>query len=109
MNPAPISDAMARSAIDFLLGKMQATQEQGPDRAVFLTEDGEPEPATRALGQQLHAAGGDAAMRYVMNQLERMTQLTWDQQGNLHELDACWNGIGDWRARIDQLLHPSCV
>jgi hypothetical protein len=99
MNQAPISSAMVDSAVQFFLSRMRANEDQGPDRAVFLTEDGEPEPATRALGEQLHAAGGVAAMRHVVNQIEQMyKQLLWYQQGDLHELGMCWNGIGDWRA-----------
>jgi hypothetical protein len=110
MNAGPSAErrkiaAMMNSAFQSLLRKMQEVQEQGCDRAVFLTVNGRPEPATRALCMQLHAAGGDATLRGVMDQLQvvvnlkRMhNQMAWHHQVDLRELDICWNGIGSWRA-----------
>lgn len=70
----------------------------GPQRAVFLTLEGERVPEARQIGESLNAQGGQLAMRRVADRLMQMVMNDWERRGDMRELDMCWDGIGEWKS-----------
>ena len=90
--------AEVEDAVRFLVAKMDACALQDEDRAVFLP-GGKPDPDTRKLGEHLHARWGMEGMLAVMKYLQTLAErMPWYKQGDVRELDCCWDGIGTWRS-----------
>ena len=55
-------------------------------------------PTVRAIGEQMHAAGGLALMQAVYTAVR--AKAPWkggDDDPHPAELDVAWDGVGDWR------------